>query len=48
MVQYVLDVPEDLWESYKASVGSHRTLNEHIMDLIEEEVNDGGENVRQR
>jgi len=48
MVQYVLDVPEELWESYKATVGSHRTLNEHIMDLIEEQVDDGSENVRQK
>jgi hypothetical protein len=40
MVQYVLDVPEQLWESYKATVGSHQTLNDHIIELIEEQVND--------
>jgi hypothetical protein len=40
MVQYVLDVPEDIWESYKASVGSHRTLNDHIVELIQETLND--------
>jgi|APHM01.1.fsa_nt_gi hypothetical protein len=39
MTVYQIDVPDELWAEWKATVSRDRTLNDRIVTLIEEDAN---------
>jgi hypothetical protein len=40
MVQYTINVPEDTWETFKATVDRNRTINARVVELIEEDIDE--------
>jgi hypothetical protein len=40
MVQYTINVPEETWQTFKATVDRNRTINERVVELIEDDIND--------
>jgi hypothetical protein len=40
MVQYTIDVPEEVWMTFKATVDRNRTINDRVVELIEEDINE--------
>jgi len=38
MTTYKLDSPDDLWTDFKDTVPRSKTLNERLVELIEQEV----------
>jgi hypothetical protein len=40
MVQYTINVPEDTWETFKATVERNRTINERVVELIEADIHE--------
>jgi len=39
-VQYTINVPEDTWETFKATVERNRTINERVVELIEADIHE--------